>query len=307
MDGTKSGALSSVPVVPTLGDVIPDKDNEHLKPSFDKRRNTDEGFFLCSSFNKDLLQQRRHTIVSGATKKELLEKETKLIVLEFLQKNTPRNEALTYRLECEKKSPQLNTLKSPHENYKTEEMVQQSSSGSIPCCGENSVIGCIDETKAVDWSVKEKNNKKSETSLGSGKGACKKRAMRKQRKISAEKAKTITIGESERKKIVDELRSNRCEDSQKKRGRYRRSSSDVTHVTMKRKCKEMQAPLIKWLNEHVRVENYTQLTERIDETNEDFIVVPETAELVESTPESAGDGTDNTNEMKSKRLKPNLM
>ena len=146
--------------------------------------------------------RRRHTL-SPNVSREFFEKETKLIVLEFLQVSTPR-------FKLDKKPTQNKSLiTSIKENDIKEDFVVEKSKGDAT----------INMTK---------------------------RPVKRERKVS--KAKTVTIGEKDRKEINAEL-----ENKERNGKRFKRSSSDLTlqqYQLMKRTFQQMQLPLIQWLKEH---------------------------------------------------------
>ena len=232
---------------------------EKLKTKLNQRRNTEKLYrsplLTASSNNNNNYnlknneeQQRRHTIVVSASKSELFQKETKLIVLEFLQKETPRNEALTHRLRFDNVStPVLPKCNEEQENEITTEII-------------NKNVETLNNDEGI-------NENKSVI-----KSTCKKRVSKKQRKISTAKSKTVTIGENERKQIMEELHK---ADSTEKRRKFKRSSSDLTktqYKAMTKKFKAMQTPIIKWLATHVKTEKEDEHHVDGDHVKEELII-----------------------------------
>lgn len=275
------------------------EENSVLKPSIiDKRRNTETIFSENGSFcefksnGKNPNEQRRHTIIPVGKKTELFEAETKLMVLEFLQRTTLRSKALTKRLReniqdapggidtFERKKDIFDEFFQQRDNDQenmTETSLYSSNTStaksSSSCSSSSSFTKDRDYAETIKSSTTIDGNeeKTTEVTITENKNeeqikACEKRAFRKNRKISTEKAKTVAIGEYQRQLVVDEINTENTSTSSfsttdQAPHKYKRSSSDLTQMqysAMKKKMKEMQLPLIKWLTEHVKIEEINE-------------------------------------------------
>ncbi|XP_057312591.1 uncharacterized protein LOC130654080 isoform X2 [Hydractinia symbiolongicarpus] len=190
-----------------------------------RRRNTEKPIPLTSSVHSSqcTCQQdglstcgsvrRRHTLSPVVSKKELMEKETKLIVLEYLSSLSPR---------------QLTAW--------TRSGMRVSSDYTDGNDFKNDLSPSIDKN-STKLNLDAKNERTS-----SKKGF---------------KSNTVTIGENERKLLLQQIQEHNEMQNKKNGKRLARSESAVTteHYTkMKKKLEEMQVPIRQWIDEKLKQE-----------------------------------------------------
>lgn len=198
---------------------------ERKSYNLSRRRNTEKPIPLTSSVHpsqctcqQDGLStcgsvRRRHTLSPVMSKKELMEKETKLIVLEYLSSLTPGH--LTARTRSEMRVSSDYTDGNDFKNDLS------------PSTDENS----------TKLNLGAKNERTS-----SKKGF---------------KFNTVTIGENERKLLLQQIQEHNEMQNKKNGKRLARSESAVTteHYTkMKKKLEEMQVPIREWIDEKLKQE-----------------------------------------------------
>ena len=210
---------------------------------------------------------RRHT--ADAASNELFMNETKLVVLEYLSSLTPdqitaRNKTSRSNSSLSRRESQNNSSVS-HSESRYDTSTVFSSCDSVSCVENNTNFDC--ELNVGDIYKSQKPNQitieeKSKTlpkdlkkrKPSSDQGTCK-------------KANTVTIGEHERKQLLEQLAIFNAEQERLHGKKHlMRSSSDVTEenwANVRRKLQQMKVPIKQWISSNMKREIATFDTNKL--------------------------------------------